>query len=84
MVDFTWNGSYSVNSDGTGEILLRPTAFDSSCTPVQPPNMCKTFEELDESYAFSYGRLGGRMFLTKTDYTTTGAKVFLVGQAFRQ
>jgi len=85
IIDFTFSGTYTVNSDGTGNLAISPTVADSSCTPAQPAGVCATFEG-DETYAFVLNNHGEDKLvsLIQTDNVGGGAKIFLTGEAKRQ
>jgi hypothetical protein len=86
VIDFTWSGTYTVNSDGTGTLSIDTvTVDDTSCTPAQPAGDCATFEG-PESFAFVINNHGAEKLvsLIQTDNEGGGAKIFLTGEARRR
>lgn len=86
VVDFTFSGTYTVNSDGTGKLeITTVNVTDASCTPAQAPGDCATFEG-PETYAFVLNRHGEpkTVSLIQTDNDGGGAKIFLTGEARRR
>ena len=81
-IDYTWQGLYTVNSDGTGTLNVSPIVTDSSCTPMQAPTVCATLIG-PETYAFTISKSHLQMFLMQTS-TAVGAKIFLRGAAQAQ
>ena len=85
VIDFTWSGTYTVNADGTGKLVITSVnVTDASCTPGQAPGACATFEG-PESYAFVINNHGSEkaVNLIETDNVGGGAKIFLTGVASR-
>jgi hypothetical protein len=86
VIDFTFSGTYTLNSDGTGSLTISSvTVDDTSCTPAQPAGDCATFEG-PETYAFVINNHGSSKLvsLIQTDNEGGGAKVFLTGEARRK
>ena len=86
VIDFTFSGTFTLNSDGTGSLTIATaTVDDTSCTPAQAPGACATFEG-PETYAFVVNNHGPQKLLSliQTDNEGGGAKVFLTGEAQRQ
>src|SRR5262249_47242734 len=83
IMDYSWAGAYTINSDGTGTLSMVPAVTDSSCTPVQAAGVCATLTGT-QTYAFSFGKARLRLFLEETDHSSAGAKIFLTGEARRQ
>jgi hypothetical protein len=86
VIDFDWSGSYTVNDDGTGALIIDTVnVTDASCTPAQPAGDCATFEGA-ESYAFVINNHGAEKLvaLIQTDNEGGGAKIFLTGEARRR
>ena len=85
IIDFTFSGIYTVNSDGTGSMAISPTVTDASCTPAQAAGVCATFEG-SETYAFVLNNHGEDKLvsLIQTDNDGGGAKIFLTGEAKRR
>ena len=90
IIDFKWTGTYTVNSDGTGTLIIEgPSAGDiKTCvTGDNPPKLvtgCEGFEGR-ETYAFVLNNHGEDKLvsLTETDNNGGGAKIFLTGEAKR-
>jgi hypothetical protein len=88
IIDFNWAGSYFINSDGTGTLTINdpsPSMTDTNCTPAVGtpplnPGDCATFEGL-ETYAIAIVPKRGRVYLTQTDNSGGGAKIFMAGEA---
>jgi len=86
VIDFTWSGTYQVNSDGTGTLAITTVhVSDTSCAPAQAAGQCATFEG-PETYAFVINNHGDEKLvaLIETDNVGGGAKIFLTGEASRQ
>jgi hypothetical protein len=86
VIDFTFSGTYTVNPDGTGTLVIDTVNVDdASCTPAQPAGDCATFEG-PEIFAFVVNRHGAEKLvsLIQTDNEGGGAKVFLTGEARRR
>ncbi len=91
LIDFTWTGSYTVNSDGTGTLKINdPPLSAQTCTDTTAaspsPGTCATDEEGAETYAIVINRHGEdkTVDLVQTDNVGGGAKIFQTGQAKRQ
>jgi len=85
VIDFTWSGTYTVNADGTGKLLITTVnVTDTSCTAAQVPGACATFEG-PETYAFVVNNHGSDKLISliETDNVGGGAKIFLTGEAAR-
>jgi hypothetical protein len=86
VIDFTWSGTYTINTDGTGMLSITTVnVTDTSCAPAQLAGECATFEG-PESYAFVINNHGEEKLvsLIQTDNVGGGAKIFLTGEARRQ
>ncbi len=86
IIDFTFSGTYTVNTDGTGTANVTPVAL-GSCVNGDGVAVtgCLAFEG-PERYAFVLSRHGDDkvMDLIQIDNAGGGAKVFLTGQASRR
>jgi hypothetical protein len=86
VIEFTWSGTYTVNSDDTGRLTIATVnVTNASCTPAQTPGLCATFEG-PEAYAFVMNTHGAEKLvsLIETDNSGGGAKIFLTGEARRR
>jgi hypothetical protein len=86
VVDFTWSGTYTVNTDGTGSLSITTVnVTDASCTPAQTAGQCATFE-VPETFAFVLNGHGEdkTISLIETDNQDGGPKIFLTGDAKRR
>ena len=79
VIDYTWQGTYTVNSDGTGTLTVTPIVIDGSCTPAQAPGVCATLVGT-QTFAFTTSKSLQKVFLMQTS-STVGAKIFLHGSA---
>jgi hypothetical protein len=91
-IDFNWTGTYTVDLQGLGEIVINaPAAADiNACVngdnvPVVTPPTCDTFEGV-ERYAIVVNTHGDDKVveLIQTDNVGGGAKIFLTGEATRR
>lgn len=88
-IDFTWTGTYTVDSEGLGEIVINaPVAGNIlSCVngdnvAVPTPPTCDTYEGA-ERYAIVVNQHGEDKLISmiQTDNVGGGAKIFLTGEA---
>lgn len=83
IVDYTWQGTYTMNSDGTGFLNVTPIVMDpTSCTPAQASGVCPTLVG-PETYAFTISKSHQQLFLMQVS-STVGPKIFLYGDAQAQ
>ena len=91
-IDFNWKGTYALDLQGLGEIVINaPIAADiNSCVngdnvAVVTPPTCDTFEGA-ERYAIVVNTHGDDKVveLIQTDNAGGGAKIFLTGEATRR
>jgi len=91
-IDFDWKGTYTLDLDGLGEIVINaPTAADiNACVngdnvAVVTPPTCDTFEGA-ERYAIVVNKHGDDKVveMIQTDNAGGGAKIFLTGEASRR
>lgn len=91
LIDFTWSGTYTINSDGTGTLIVNdppPSAQQCEDMTVASPTLgaCSSDDEGAESYSIVLNRHGEQktVDMVETDNVGGGGKIFLTGQAKRQ
>jgi len=89
LINFTWKGSYTVNSDGTGTLTVSgdPTKLIlTSCTDQTIPASvtCDLSWEGAETYSIVLSAGNTTIDMVETDNSGGGAKIFLTGQAKKQ
>lgn len=83
IIDYTFAGSYLINTDGTGTMTISPVGItDANCNPVQAPLVCATLQGT-ETYGIAIAPKPRKVFLSQTN-NAGGAKIFMVGEAIRQ
>lgn len=84
-INFTWTGSYTVNSDGTGTLTVSSVTL-TSCTDqtTSAPVTCDPSWEGAETYSIVLSAGNTTIDMVQTDNSGGGAKIFLTGQAKKQ
>jgi hypothetical protein len=91
-IDFNWTGTYTLDTQGLGEMLINAPALvdinscvDGTITLVVPVANCHLFEGA-ERYAFVLNPHGDDKLVNmiQTDNEGGGAKIFLTGEAKRR
>ncbi len=83
LIDFTWKGSYTVNSDGTGTLTVSSVSL-TSCRDESGPITCDSNWEGAETYSIVLSAGNTTIDMVQTDNSGGGAKIFLTGQAKKQ
>jgi hypothetical protein len=91
LIDFTWSGTYTINSDGTGTLIVNdPDISAQQCRDMTNASSslgaCSSDDEGAESYSIVLNRHGESktVDMVETDNVGGGAKIFMTGQAKRQ
>jgi hypothetical protein len=82
-INFTWTGSYTVNSDGTGTLTVSSVNL-TSCTDDSGPITCDPSWEGAETYSIVLSAGNTTIDMVETDNNGGGAKIFLTGKAKKQ
>lgn len=96
-VDYHWGGSYTLNADMTGTLIINPAISSFTCTDetTGSTTSCSGYEVGPETYAISYSVINGVLNMVETDNNARsgnaatlsgagGAKIFMTGQAIKQ
>lgn len=85
LIDATWKGTYTINSDGTGTLRESSVTFNS-CTDetIPAPVTCPSSSGFVETYSIVLSSGNTTIEMVETDNPGGGAKIFLTGQAKKQ
>lgn len=84
IIDFFFNGTYTMNTTGIGTMSIAPVGIDDTrCTPTQAPGVCATLEG-PQTYAITMTRNRGLSFTETDNAGAPVAKIFLAGEAQKQ
>ena len=88
LINFTWTGGYTLNSDLTGTLNIT-SATESLCTDMtlSPGGTivpCIGNEETAETYSISVSATNGVQLAETDNLEGGGAKIFMTGKAIQQ